>query len=197
MSSNRLTYDTCAYQSKIKQSSRELDYMMYTGKYNNNKVFPDQVALYSGNLVDLESDLRGQTKMANKDTECYSKKMFKPIDLIVENFQTSTDTSFQWKTILILLGQNPKLATNISKLKIDQQASIIGKSGLDYLNNKSDSLADSSFKTLLADIALSLSRNSNRIRRIDTTYSSLKESINEYIENNPINLSESFQNCSH
>jgi hypothetical protein len=55
-----------------------------------------------------------------------------------------------------------------------------------HLNNKSDSLADSSFKTLLANIALSLSRNSKRISRTDSKYTSLKESINEYINNNPI-----------
>jgi hypothetical protein len=73
MSSNRLSYDSCAYQKYLQQSTGPLDYMMYTGKYDNSAkcriefgtVGGNGVSLYSGNLVDLESDLRGQTRMAS------------------------------------------------------------------------------------------------------------------------------------
>ena len=74
MSSNRLIYDSCAYQKNLQQSVGPLDYALYTGKYENTAkcriefgvVGGNGVSLYSGNLVDLESDLRGQTQKATK-----------------------------------------------------------------------------------------------------------------------------------
>ena len=33
MSSNRLCYDKCAYDKKLKQSTSPLDYNLYTGKF--------------------------------------------------------------------------------------------------------------------------------------------------------------------
>jgi hypothetical protein len=73
MSSNRLSYDTCAYQKSLEISTGPLEYSMYTGKYENcakcriefGVVGGNGVSLFSGNLVDLESDLRGQTRLAS------------------------------------------------------------------------------------------------------------------------------------
>ena len=73
MSSNRLSYDSCAYEKSLQQSTSPLDYMLYTGKYENcakcriefGVVGGNGVSLFSGNLVDLESDLRGQTRQAS------------------------------------------------------------------------------------------------------------------------------------
>jgi len=73
MSSNRLSYDPCAYTASLKQSMSPLDYMLYTGKYENSAkcriefgtVGGNGVSIFSGNLVDLESDLRGQTRIAS------------------------------------------------------------------------------------------------------------------------------------
>jgi hypothetical protein len=73
MSSNRLSYDTCAYQKSLQQSTGPYDYMLYSGKYENcakcriefGTVGGNGVSLFSGNLVDLESDLRGQTRVAS------------------------------------------------------------------------------------------------------------------------------------
>jgi hypothetical protein len=73
MSSNRLSYDSCAYEKSLEQSTSPLDYMLYTGKYENTakcriefgSVGGNGVSLFSGNLVDLESDLRGQNRQAS------------------------------------------------------------------------------------------------------------------------------------
>ena len=73
MSSNRLIYDSCAYQKTLQQSTAPMDYTMYTGKYENSAKCRVEfglssgngVSLYSGNLVDLESELRGQTRQAS------------------------------------------------------------------------------------------------------------------------------------
>ena len=73
MSSNRLIYDSCAYQKNLQQSTSPLNYMLYTGKYENcakcriefGVVGGNGVSLFSGNLVDLESELRGQNRQAS------------------------------------------------------------------------------------------------------------------------------------
>ncbi len=79
MSSNRLIYDNCTYDSRIKTSTGPFQYATYNGKFENsskstlerNIIGAEHVALYTGNLVDLESDLRGQTRLASK---CPSRK---------------------------------------------------------------------------------------------------------------------------
>ena len=73
MSSNRLMYDTCAYKKRLDESVGPLNYTLYPGKYENcskcrielGSVGGNNVSLFSGNLVDLESDLRGQTRKAS------------------------------------------------------------------------------------------------------------------------------------
>jgi hypothetical protein len=73
MSSNRLMYDSCAYEKAINESTGPFAYTMYTGKYENcakcrielGQFGGNGVSLFSGNLVDLESDLRGQTRPAS------------------------------------------------------------------------------------------------------------------------------------
>ena len=83
MSSNRLMYDSCAYKKRLDESIGPLNYSMYTGKYENcskcrielGSVGGNNVSLFSGNLVDLESDLRGQTRNASL---CPSKHFHPP-----------------------------------------------------------------------------------------------------------------------
>jgi len=71
MSSNRLSYDACAYQKTLQQSTGPMEYMLYPGKFENTAKCRiefgvnggNAVSLFSGNLVDLESELRGQTRL--------------------------------------------------------------------------------------------------------------------------------------
>ena len=73
MSSNRLKYDTCAYKKRLDQSVGPLSYVLNPMKYENcNKcrmelgiVGGNNVSQIKGNLVDLENDLRGQTRPAS------------------------------------------------------------------------------------------------------------------------------------
>jgi len=73
MSSNRLKFDTCAYKNDLNQSVGPLSYMLNPIKYENcNKcrmelgiVGGTAVSHIKGNLVDLENDLRGQTRMSS------------------------------------------------------------------------------------------------------------------------------------
>ena len=79
MSFSRLQYDKCSYKKNLGESMSIGHYQMYSGKYDNkNKcridfgvVGGNEVSLYKGNLVDLESDLRGQTRL---NSHCPSMK---------------------------------------------------------------------------------------------------------------------------
>lgn len=83
MSSNRLMYDTCAYKTNIQQSVGPLEYQLNPLKYENcNKcrielgvVGGSAVSHIKGNLVDLETDLRGTTRRASL---CPSQKYQSP-----------------------------------------------------------------------------------------------------------------------
>ena len=78
MSSNRLIYDTCAYKHELSQSVGPLQYVLNPIKFENaNKcrmelgvVGGTAVSHVKGNLVDLETDLRGQTR---RQTKCPSR----------------------------------------------------------------------------------------------------------------------------
>ncbi len=79
MSSNRLMYDTCEYQTRLNESVGPLQYMLNPMRYENcNKCRMDlgvvggtAVSHIKGNLVDLETDLMGITRKASL---CPTKK---------------------------------------------------------------------------------------------------------------------------
>jgi hypothetical protein len=74
MSFNHLTTDHCTYTRHLKQSVSILDYVMSPYRFEHKDkcrhalglVGGPQVSHVSGNLVDLESDLRGQTRYSSK-----------------------------------------------------------------------------------------------------------------------------------
>ena len=78
MSSNRLIYDTCAYKHNLTQSVGPLQYVLNQIKFENSSkcrmelgvVGGTAVSHVKGNLVDLETDLRGQTR---RSTKCPSR----------------------------------------------------------------------------------------------------------------------------
>jgi hypothetical protein len=71
MSSNRLMYDTSAYKLRINDSTTPLAYHLNPMKYENCKKCRSELGLLGGpavsqikgNLVDLENELRGQTRL--------------------------------------------------------------------------------------------------------------------------------------
>jgi len=74
MSSNRLKYDNCAYETVIKNSTSQLDYNIFTPKYENDINCP--VRDYTCNLdfnsrADVESELYGLNRPG---TLCQSLK---------------------------------------------------------------------------------------------------------------------------
>ena len=74
MSANRLRYDQCAYSDDLRIQSSALSYLLDPIKYSRchpcffqlGLVGGNNVSQIQGNLVDLESDLRGQTREASR-----------------------------------------------------------------------------------------------------------------------------------
>lgn len=79
MSSNKLRYDTCAYRADITQSTNTLRHILDPMRFEHHKqcrmelgiVGGNEVSQIKGNLVDLENDLRGQTRL---NTKCPQRK---------------------------------------------------------------------------------------------------------------------------
>jgi hypothetical protein len=71
MSFNRKVYDECSYKSELERQSSSLSYVLDPVKYQRCDPCRHQLGLVGGNdvstvhphlMVDLESDLRGQTR---------------------------------------------------------------------------------------------------------------------------------------
>lgn len=61
---NKKIYDTCAFQQRVADSVSECDYSMYRGKYvNGNRCHVPQCVYL--NLVDVESELKNQTRLSS------------------------------------------------------------------------------------------------------------------------------------
>ena len=83
MSSNRLIYDTCEYQTRLNESTNTLNYTLDPMRNENcNKcrmelgtIGGTNVSHIKGNLVDLETDLLGITRKASLcPTQKFSSK---------------------------------------------------------------------------------------------------------------------------
>ena len=74
MTSNRLSYDACAYATEIKESTGQLGYNLFKGKYENCKQcaagdFTNNLEF--GNRADVENELMG---LSRPNTKCPSLK---------------------------------------------------------------------------------------------------------------------------
>lgn len=83
MSFNRLDYDTCAYQQYLNESVGVASHIMDTNRFENSRKCRMELGILGGtavsnikgNMVDLESDLRNQTRMLSK---CPTMKYMSP-----------------------------------------------------------------------------------------------------------------------
>ena len=99
MSQNLLIYDTCSYKKQLLQSTRPLSYVINTLKYENCNKCRHELGLLQGtavshiqgNLVDLETALRGQGRVFSK---CPEEK-YKPSCLPSEECSTTPNVTVQ------------------------------------------------------------------------------------------------------
>ena len=111
MSFNHLSYDTCYYARHLKENVSILDYTLSPFRYEHaNKcrhelglVGGSAVSHIHGNLVDLESELRGQTRYLSWCTESYSKPLEKNVPIY--NHKTAPiDTSMKHLPACQMIG---------------------------------------------------------------------------------------------
>jgi len=93
MSFNRTKYDNCSYKVDLKSSVDTLSYILSPYRYENNNKCMHQLGLVGGtsvshikgNLVDLDSELRGQTRIL---TRCPTSKYTPSENGIITNDKT-------------------------------------------------------------------------------------------------------------
>lgn len=93
MSFNRLTYDTCNYKKDLSENVSALGYVLDPARYEHQQKCRHNLGLLggsavshvAGNLVDLESELRGQTRLNSK---CPCNKYMPSNDGIIRNDKT-------------------------------------------------------------------------------------------------------------
>ena len=88
-SSNRPIYDTCAYQKDLYESTSPLAYQLYGGKFENcNKCLYDQFYMRY-DLVDVETELRNQTRPLSKCDQFKYSPVCKKSGLCLSTFDKS------------------------------------------------------------------------------------------------------------
>jgi len=93
MSFNRTKYDDCSYKQDLQGSVNTLGYILTPDRYENNNKCRHQlgflggtsVSHITGNIVDLESELRGQTRLVSK---CGQNYYIPTDDNIIKNDKT-------------------------------------------------------------------------------------------------------------
>lgn len=107
-SSNRPIYDNCAYQQRLYESTSPLEYQLYQGKYENcNKCVHDRFwTPYE--LVDISTELRGQTRPLSHCNRFKYNPACKKSDMCLSTFD---------KTVPVVLAPEvcPIVQNNIRK----------------------------------------------------------------------------------
>ena len=94
MSFNRTKYDTCSYKQDLQESVSTLSYILSPFRYEHKDKCRHQLGLLGGtaishvkgNLVDLDSELRGQTRILSK---CHTNLYVPTEDGIIKNDKTA------------------------------------------------------------------------------------------------------------
>lgn len=94
MSFNRTKYDTCSYNQNLQESVSTLSYILSPFRYEHKDKCRHQlgflggtaVSHIQGNLVDLDSELRGQTRFLSK---CGNNQYVPTEDGIFKNDKTA------------------------------------------------------------------------------------------------------------
>lgn len=111
MSFNRTIYDDCAYKNRLSRNVSILDHVLNNEPYHNDKscrhmlgfVGGNNVSHIAGNMVDLESDLRGQTRFLSKCCNAYTPSSdgyihndtTKPIDTTMKHLNACQSITYR------------------------------------------------------------------------------------------------------
>jgi hypothetical protein len=108
-SSNRQIYDNCNYQKALYESTSPLSYLLYQGKFENcGKCIYDKFYTPYG-LVDIETELRNQTRpLSNCDQFKYNPNC-KRSGLCMSTFDKDVPVVFAPEVCPIIYNNIPKV----------------------------------------------------------------------------------------
>ena len=109
--SNRLIYDKCSYGKQLHESTSPLMYQLYQGKYENcNKCVYDKI-YFPYELVDIESELRNQTRPLTHCDQFKYHPRCKKSKLCVSTFDKSVPVVPAPEVCPIIFNNIPKQQT--------------------------------------------------------------------------------------
>lgn len=111
-SSNKKIYDSCEYNKKLRDSTSPLEYQMYFGKYENCKKCKNDKFYVKYDLVDIESELRNQTRpLSNCDHLKYNPNCIKS-KMCISTFDRSVPKILAPDVCPIIHNNIPKTTNN-------------------------------------------------------------------------------------
>jgi len=115
-SSNRTLYDNCAYQKELYESTSPLKYRLYLGAHENcNKCIYDKYWL-KYDLVDIETELRNQTRPLSKCDQFKYSPACKKSGLCLSTFDPTVPVVLAAEVCPIIYNNIPKQVSRGYKL---------------------------------------------------------------------------------
>ena len=161
MSFNRPIYDSCAYDKDLQQSTGVLSYTMDPNKfYNCNECRAEfgllggnNVSRFTGNMVDLESELRGQTRLY---THCPSLKYLPGTIIQGKMTQNCSPLSGTEGLPCGAAKQRREPLKHLPACQLIQYKSKINNTGIDLNYNTAQMCANNNQESLATSFAKSL-----------------------------------------
>lgn len=110
--SNRQIYDNCAYQKELYESTSPLAYQLYQGKFENcgKCVYDKFYTPYM--LVDIESELRNQTRPLSKCDQFKYAQNCRKSGMCLSTFDPTVPVVYDSSICPIVYNNLPKYTTN-------------------------------------------------------------------------------------
>jgi hypothetical protein len=108
-SSNRLTYDNCAYQKKLYESTSPFVYQMYDGKFENCGKCKKDKFYRPFDLVDVESELRNISRPSSKCDQFKYTPDCKKSNTCMSTFDASAPVVYVPEICPIVFNNLPKI----------------------------------------------------------------------------------------
>ena len=109
--SNRLLYDTCAYEKRLYESTSPLSYQLYFGKQENCNKCTDNnkfYVKYQPEIVDVESELLNLTKPLSKCDQFKYSPTCKKSGMCTSTFDRSVPVVLDPQVCPIVFSNIPK-----------------------------------------------------------------------------------------
>jgi hypothetical protein len=108
---NRLSYDNCAYQKKLQESTSPLQYRMFEGNYENcNKCTYKNQFWRPFDLVDLESELKNITRPNTKCPELKYHPDCKKSNMCTSTFERNMPVVLDRQVCPVVTNNIPRMA---------------------------------------------------------------------------------------